>query len=125
MSTRPSPSPHPLTGAIEDREWIELARCIGRQELFFEPFRELAPQRLVREQAAKHLCDQCPVRVPCRESGRRNHESGIWGGETEEERVRAGVPIRSVARTSVMRAHRSAATAADGHRSPVRDPEVA
>lgn len=120
MTTR---SPHELLGAIEDRGWIEFALCPGRPELFFEPFRELAPQRAIREQAARRVCEQCPVRLPCRESGRRNHESGIWGGETEEERVRAGFGVRSVARTSVLRAARAAA--GDAPSAPVRDPEVA
>ena len=125
MSSRPSPSPHPLIGVVEDREWVELARCVGRSELFFEPFRELAPQRAVRERAAKRVCAQCPVQLACRESGRRNHESGIWGGETEEERVRAGYPIRSVARSSVMKTHRAASSTPYERSSPAHDPAVA
>jgi WhiB family redox-sensing transcriptional regulator len=99
--TRTAEEIHRLVGVIDDRAWTEFARCRGRLDLFFEPFREQAPQREVREEAARHLCAQCPVQTPCRDSGRRNHESGIWGGETEEDRVRAGFPIRTVTRASL------------------------
>jgi WhiB family redox-sensing transcriptional regulator len=118
MTTRPSPVPHPLLEVIEDRAWTEFARCRGQLDLFFEPFREVAPKRAVREQRAKELCAGCPVQGPCRDSGRRNHESGIWGGETEEERVRAGFPIRTVTRTSTVAA-RSRALGPEGRNPPV------
>ena len=52
-------------------------------------------------ETAQRVCAECPVQAPCRESGRRNHESGIWGGETEEDRVRAGFPIRTVTRAGM------------------------
>lgn len=39
-----------------------------------------------RLRLAKTICDQCPVRRPCRDEGRANNEAGMWGGETEEER---------------------------------------
>ena len=115
---------HPLIAVIEDQAWTEFALCRGRLDLFFEPFRELAPQRAAREQVAKDMCAQCPVQLPCRESARRNHESGIWGGETEEDRVRAGFPIRTVTRTSLFQAQKQASPAAE---PPARsaDPEVA
>lgn len=101
MITQHAQEIHRLVGVIEDRSWTEFARCRGQLGLFFEPFREQAPARAVREAAAKRLCAQCPVQGPCRDSGRRNHESGIWGGETEEDRVRAGFPIRTVTRANV------------------------
>ena len=101
MITHTAEEIHRLVAVIDDRAWTEFACCRGRLDLFFEPFREQAPQREVREEAARQLCAQCPVQRPCRESGRRNHESGIWGGETEEDRVRAGFPIRTVTRASL------------------------
>jgi len=124
MTNRASHEIHQLIAVIEDREWTDFARCSGRLDMFFEPFRELAPQRFVREEAAKQMCAQCPVQSPCRESGRRNHESGIWGGETEEERVRAGFPIRTVTRASLFAA-RKPAKKPDEHHASAWDPEVA
>ena len=112
MPVHPTPDPHPLLAVIADRSWIEAARCRGLSHLFFEPFREQPPQRLAREASAKALCRACPSRLPCRDSGRRNHESGIWGGETEEERVLAGYPVRTVSRRGVLAARREAASSA-------------
>ncbi len=99
-------NPHPLLAVVDDREWIGFAICRSRLDLFFEPFGERPSARARRESRAKAMCGQCPVLHPCRESARRNHESGIWGGETEEERARAGFPPRSIARRSVARARR-------------------
>lgn len=122
MITNAAQEIHRLIAVIEDREWTEFARCRGRSDLFFEPFRELAPQRAVREQTAKRLCAKCPVQAPCRDSGRRNHESGIWGGETEEDRVRAGYPIRTVTRATMAAAR---APATEQPRPPAHDHDVA
>jgi WhiB family redox-sensing transcriptional regulator len=124
MITKTAQEIHRLIAVIEDREWTEFARCKGRLDLFFEPFRELAPQRAIREQAAKELCARCPVQAACRDSGRRNHESGIWGAETEEDRVRAGYPIRTITRTSTATA-RQPVNATNGPPPPARDSEVA
>ena len=111
MSVHATPDPHPLLAVLADRAWMADARCRGRSHLFFEPFREAPPQRLVREASAKAICATCPVMLECRAAGRRNHESGIWGGETEEDRVLAGYPIRTVARRGVLKARREAAAA--------------
>lgn len=124
MITKTAQEIHQLIAVVEDRRWTEFARCRGHLDLFFEPFRELAPQRALRSEAAKRMCAECPVQGPCRESGRRNHESGIWGGETEEERVRAGFPIRTPTRASIAAA-REPAAARPGAPSSGRDPEVA
>lgn len=124
MPTRMSPEAYPLLAVIEDRAWTDFARCRGRLDLFFEPYRERAAQRAEREQTAKQLCAQCPALEACREAGRRNHESGIWGGETEEERIGAGFPIRSVTRASLLAARASAGTTREAAPA-TRDPEVA
>lgn len=123
MAARNPREVHRLIAVIEDRRWSEFALCRGRLDLFFEPRRERPLPRARREEQAKQLCSQCPVSSPCRESGRRNHESGIWGGETEEERIAAGFNIRTVTRASVMAARSShpAPISSD----PTWDPEVA
>lgn len=124
MTTVSPRAAYGLFGVLEDRAWTEFARCRGRLDLFFEPFGEKAPHRTERERRAKAMCAGCPVQGPCRESGRRNHELGIWGGETEEERIRAGYGIRSVTRSSLAAARPRESTA-DEQRSPASDHEVA
>lgn len=95
---------------IEDREWIDFAVCRDQGHLFFEPWGERPSARLRRESQAKRLCASCPVQQPCLDAGRRNHESGVWGGETEEERALAGYAPRGNARRAVAAARRTAAT---------------
>jgi WhiB family redox-sensing transcriptional regulator len=41
-------------------------------------------------QFAKNLCRSCPEQDQCRDFARRNREFGIWGGEDEKERTKAG-----------------------------------
>ncbi|MCU1370049.1 MAG: hypothetical protein JWO77_1243 [Ilumatobacteraceae bacterium] len=124
MTTHIAFEAYPLLAVVEDRTWTDFARCRGHLDLFFEPYREQAPQRAAREQIAKQLCAQCPVLEACRDAGRRNHESGIWGGETEEERIGAGFPIRSVTRASLLAA-KARAMSPDAATSVSDDPEVA
>jgi len=78
--------------------WIERARCRGADpRLFNAPFGEGALDRLTRESTAKtRYCDRCEASRECREWAREHHEYGIWGGETEDERIAAGfVPTLS------------------------------
>lgn len=103
--------PKPVLGSVEDREWVDHAICRGDHHLFFEPFGERPGPRRRREAVAKQLCACCPVQLACMEAGRRNHESGIWGGETEDERVRAGFPPRANVRRSLIAARREARSA--------------
>lgn len=46
---------------------------------------------------AKELCARCPVARPCLEWAMAHDEIGIWGGQTEDERIE----IRLRRRTSV------------------------
>lgn len=74
-----------------DTSWLADAICKGRTDLFFSATaREAKKDRLRRESIAMTYCQQCPVRIPCRDYGRENNELGIWGGENEEMRWRAG-----------------------------------
>lgn len=43
-----------------------------------------------RVAAAKFLCGQCPMQEACRSWARTSRETGVWGGESEEEREAAG-----------------------------------
>lgn len=84
--------------------WASFASCGEMGQLFFEPFGERPGARSRREAKAKAVCAQCPVQEICRDAGRQNHESGIWGGETEEERALAGYAPKSISRRSVAQA---------------------
>lgn len=39
---------------------------------------------------ARAICSHCPALLACRAWGRQHCETGIWGGETEEERTALG-----------------------------------
>ncbi len=101
--------PHDVdTAAIDgpepiDAEWMDTAPCRGDWHLFFAPFRESNSARIRREAAALELCGHCTLREPCREAGRANLETGIWGGETDEDRARAGFIPRAASRRAILR----------------------
>lgn len=91
----------PRKPTITDRGWVDHARCIGRSDLFFGALGERPGARERREAAAKELCRGCPVMLACRADARTNRESGVWGGETEEDRARAGFAPFSTTRRAV------------------------
>lgn len=61
------------------------AECVGHHDLFYAH-----PSDRPRIARALKICAACALREPCRELGRQGREHGIWGGETEEQRARAG-----------------------------------
>lgn len=71
-------------------DWREFAVCTGQTPLFFARKAERPEARARRELKARRLCTACPVQSQCREYARQNHLYGFWGGESEEERHRAG-----------------------------------
>jgi len=96
---------HPET----DSTWKDAGLCSGMTQVFFGPASERPERRREREILARSICDVCPVMDPCRRAGRMNHEHGIWGGETDEERALAGHTPRSPSRRSVIAAQKVAA----------------
>lgn len=76
--------------------------CRTEPRLFIAPDgqREDSPAGRARIAAAKELCRTCPIRTACRDEARTLGAEGIWGGEDDRERRRAGfAPKRaSVAR---------------------------
>ena len=76
-----------------DVAWQEFAMCKGRLELFFAKKAERPQARERREARANMLCTACPVRIPCRQFARENHEYGYWGGENEEDRHLLGYTV--------------------------------
>lgn len=74
-----------------DTSWIADAICKGKTSLFFvPPGNEKKQEKHNREMVAMTYCRQCPVMLQCRDYGRANDELGIWGGENEEMRWKAG-----------------------------------
>jgi WhiB family redox-sensing transcriptional regulator len=65
------PDDFDIRGPIGDIDWTQFANCKGKTHLFFAPKAE-RPQARAR---------------------RVNHEYGLWGGESEEERHLAGFTI--------------------------------
>lgn len=71
--------------------WQDAALCRDEtNELFFGPEKESAAARRERERDAARVCRQCPVLEQCRLHAFSLPEIyGVWGGTTEEERLRA------------------------------------
>lgn len=70
--------------------WQDAAKCReGAEDLFFGPEREPASARRERERDAARVCQLCPVRDQCRLHALALPEVyGVWGGTTEEDRLR-------------------------------------
>lgn len=73
-----------------DLSWASTAACVGKTELFFGQLKEKPTIRARREKEAIAICETCPAIYKCRQFARENSELGVWGGETEDERFRAG-----------------------------------
>lgn len=71
-------------------DWMREAACKGLTHLFFPSPAERPQARERREAAARIVCSGCTVRHDCRVFARDNHEYGLWGGESEDERHSAG-----------------------------------
>jgi DNA-binding CsgD family transcriptional regulator len=64
--------------------------CASRPDLF-HPEVETGPEDRDDDiRLARAICSRCPVLLACRAWGRTRRETGIWGGETEEERTALG-----------------------------------
>lgn len=69
--------------AMRSQGWRAQAQCKGLDPEIFHPLEEHEAD------AAKKVCDVCPVRVPCLEYALAVREKdGVWGGCTERERRR-------------------------------------
>lgn len=79
-----------ITRRQTDDVWMNKGACRGMTHLFFPSTAERPQARERREAAAREVCASCNVRTTCREFARENHEYGLWGGESEDERHEAG-----------------------------------
>lgn len=73
-----------------DDRWMNRAACRGLTHLFFPDAAERPSAREKREAIARDVCAACPVATTCRDFARTHHEYGLWGGESEDQRHRAG-----------------------------------
>ena len=87
------PDDFEVRGPIGDIDWTQFSNCKGKTHLFFAPKAERPQARARREAKARSLCNACIVRDTCRDFARVNHEYGLWGAESEEERHLAGFTI--------------------------------
>lgn len=80
--------------SLKEADWVDEAVCA---ETFADAFfpEKGEPQH---SRAAKQICEQCPVRLPCLQFAVDNQERfGIWGGLSERERRRLEIPRRRLA----------------------------
>jgi DNA-binding CsgD family transcriptional regulator len=64
--------------------------CASNADLFHPDGDDDSQARDDDIRLARALCSRCPALLACRTWGRARRESGIWGGETEEERAALG-----------------------------------
>lgn len=86
-----------LPGPIMDMwEWQYKGNCRDADpNIFFHPEGERGAKRRRRDEQAKALCADCPVRQQCREHALQVREPyGVWGGLTEDERTEILHPLR-------------------------------
>jgi WhiB family transcriptional regulator, redox-sensing transcriptional regulator len=86
-------------------DWQLRGLCRGKDSsLFFHPEGERGAARSGREVAAKEICLNCPVQIPCVEHALRVREPyGVWGGMTEDEREEFYAKQKVLARAQVAR----------------------
>lgn len=89
-----------LTAVTEFWDWQLHARCrTTGSATFFAPDDEPAGPRIRRENDAKKICGDCPVRGHCLAHALGTPEPhGVWGGMTERER--AGTKNPTTARST-------------------------
>ena len=64
-------------------EWMAQGRCRDLPPAVF------FPSDGVGVDAARRICEECPVKSPCLEYALKNHiDHGVWGGTSERERRR-------------------------------------
>jgi WhiB family redox-sensing transcriptional regulator len=70
----------------DDMWWLPEAHCIGEDPDLFFPIGTSDPA-LDQVEAAKAICQACPVRADCLEWALVTcQDAGVWGGLDEEER---------------------------------------
>jgi WhiB family redox-sensing transcriptional regulator len=93
---KPQRLPKPLLDAYE---WQDEALCKSLPVAdFFDSELSRGARRARREEAAKRVCQRCPVIEQCRIHALAAEDYGVWGGLTAQERATiraAAVPAAS------------------------------
>lgn len=85
-----------MTATQGATDWRSLAACMSADPDLFFPISSAGPA-LAQVSQAKAVCERCQVRRDCLEFALATGQvHGVWGGTTEEERLRMRHP--SVAR---------------------------
>ena len=71
---------------IPHQPWKAFAVCYGTDPAVF--YFDDVPARHLQHavEAARAICESCPVRQPCLEYAVYHENLGFWGGRTEKER---------------------------------------
>lgn len=77
-----------------DLSWRDHAACIGKSDLFFSDNMSTVVSK------AKQVCSTCVVRLKCLDHAMKNHEFGVWGGMTANERRKAKRKLSAVQDTN-------------------------
>ncbi|MDB5182808.1 MAG: Transcription factor WhiB [Candidatus Saccharibacteria bacterium] len=77
--------------------WMKNTPCVGSTDVFFGKQFERPNRRIEREAKARAACAGCAVVQLCRDYAHTNAVDGIWGGQTEEDRLISNplVPLHS------------------------------
>ena len=79
-----------LSVLLELPQFFVEARCIGREPKVFDGETQKAIE------AAKKICNNCPVRLECANWAIRTQEFGVWGSLTPEERRKKAKDMKVV-----------------------------
>jgi WhiB family redox-sensing transcriptional regulator len=72
----------------EQWQWQMHARCVNYPSEVFFPEDGRGPRLRSREERAKRICLECPVRTKCLQHALTERETyGIWGATTPRERA--------------------------------------
>jgi len=85
--TPAAPTRRRATKADEPPHWRDFAACVDQDLNLFFPMSTAGPAALRQAEAAKQVCQACPVQQSCLDWALDvGPEYGIFGGHTETER---------------------------------------
>jgi len=109
-------TPGTTSQAVHREEWLDAGACRSEDPELFFPITSSGPSA-GQIAAAKAVCQGCGVQSQCLHYALESHQSyGVWGGTSEEERLRMTRRADNRARGD----GRGACTPAAGARRPSR-----
>ena len=81
--------------AVHREQWLDAGACRSEDPELFFPITSSGPSALQIE-AVKAVCQRCGVQRECLHYALDSHQSfGVWGGTSEDERLRMTKPAPS------------------------------